>query len=209
MVALIDMTGLTINGVMVIAKSGCSKGKASWTCACPCGETFQSVGTRLRSGQVRGCPACAKKSMVAAATKHGGVGSREYGAYRAMLQRCYYEKDKRYPRYGGRGIRVCEAWLQSFAFFLKDMGPQPSPQHSIERLDRDKNYAPDNCCWATRIEQANNRSNNTRIEIGGRTQNLTQWSREAGVHRTVILRRMQRGISGEALLSKGVIQCKR
>lgn len=139
---------------------------------------------------------------VDAATKHGGVGSREYVSYCAMKQRCNDPSNKRYARYGGRGIRVCDRWLESFANFLADMGPQPSVKHSIERKDTDKNYEPSNCVWATNDDQANNRSNNTRIEIDGRVQNLTQWARESGVHRTVISRRIKRGLTGASLIKK-------
>lgn len=120
-----------------------------------------------------------------------------------MKQRCSDPRGKRYARYGGRGITVCERWANSFANFLEDMGPQPFPGSSIERIDMDKNYEPGNCIWASREVQANNRSNNNRIEINGRTQNLTQWARETGIHRTVIYRRIQRGLSGEALIQKG------
>ena len=86
--------------------------------------------------------------------------------------------------------------------FLSDMGRKPTPKHSLERMDTNGIYEPSNCVWATLEQQANNRSNNTRIEINGRTQNLTQWAKETGLNRTVILRRMQRGLSGEALIEQ-------
>ena len=205
MTALVDMTGAHINGLSVLRRGGACGGKPAWICVCHCGNEFQASGTALRTGRAKGCPSCVKEKMIRSATKHGAIGSREYVSYNAMKARCYYEKDKRYPRYGGRGIRVCDRWYESFANFLVDMGPKPSPLHSIERLDGDKNYEPENCIWATPSKQANNRSNNTRIEINGRTQNLTQWAKETGVNRTVILRRMKRGISGHALIIKGSI----
>lgn len=201
----VDMAGTTINGIFVIARNGSGNGKALWNCRCACSAVFPAIGTALRQGRLHGCPKCAKARIVAAATKHGLVGTREYNSYNAMKSRCYNPKDKRYSRYGGRGIEVCERWLESFTNFISDMGMQPSSDHSIERVERDKSYEPGNCVWATRVEQANNRSNNTVLEINGRTQTMVQWSRESGVNRTVILRRMKRGIVGESLINKGVL----
>lgn len=207
MATAIDMTGNIVNGIAVLSHEGGKKnGKLVWKCRCHCGAEFQAVGTSLRKGGVYGCKSCTKAKMLRVATKHNAVGTREYVTYNAMKSRCYNPKDKRYPRYGGRGIAICDRWMESFNNFLADMGKKPSHDHSIERLDGDKGYEPGNCVWATRFEQANNRSNNTRIEIDGRTQNINQWSKESGVNRTVILGRMKRGISGQALINKGVLR---
>jgi hypothetical protein len=99
----------------------------------------------------------------------------------SMKMRCYNVRFIEYPRYGARGITVCDRWRNTFASFLADVGPRPSSQHSIERRDNDGNYTPENCYWATRIEQANNTRRNRRISLYGRTQTLAQWCRELGV----------------------------
>lgn len=123
-------------------------------------------------------------------------------SYSAMKARCYDPNNKRYSRYGGRGIKVCDRWIDSYANFLLDMGRKPTCRHTLERRELDGDYEPANCVWATLEDQANNKSNNTRIEIDGRVQNIGQWARETGVNRTVILRRMQRGLKGLALIER-------
>lgn len=204
--ALVNMADTLVNGVLVIERCGYRGGKPAWLCQCKCGKRYQASGTSLRRGKAHSCHECTSKTRREQATVHGGVKRPEYVNWSAMKGRCYNPNDTRFANYGGRGIAVCERWLASFANFLDDMGPLPGPDFSIERVDRDKGYCPENCVWATRVEQANNRSNNTPIEIGGRTQNLTQWSRETGIHRTVILRRMKRGFTGEALIKKGILK---
>lgn len=196
------MTGCVVNGVTVIERNGCRAGKPAWDCICACGSRFTTAGTALRSGRSIACAECAKNSKIQSAVKHRDIVSPEYIAYNAMKARCYYQKNKRYERYGGRGIFVCDRWLDSYENFLEDMGRKPSPSHSLERIDFNGIYEPSNCVWATLEQQANNRSNNTIIEINGRKQNISQWSKETGVNRTVILRRINRGLSGEALIEK-------
>ena len=105
----------------------------------------------------------------------------EYRAWRSMRDRCLNPNENKYPIYGGRGIRVCEQWLNSFECFLSDMGFKPSPKHSIDRVDVNGNYEPQNCVWADATQQQNNRRNNRRITSGIKTQTLAQWCRELGI----------------------------
>jgi hypothetical protein len=110
-----------------------------------------------------------------------GVKLPEYDCWRLMIKRC--EKD---PLYVRRGIIVCERWLSSFEYFLLDMGRRPSPLHSIDRINNDGHYVPENCRWATIDVQGNNRSINVPIEFNGRIQNVKQWADELGIENSTL-----------------------
>jgi hypothetical protein len=119
--------------------------------------------------------------------------SPEYSIYSAMLSRCYNPKNKRYDRYGGRGITVCQEWRDDFSAFYNHIGPRPSKQHSIDRIDNDLGYMPGNVRWATNIEQAYNKSSNTYYTLNGITMTLTEWSKETGIKPSTIITRLKRG----------------
>ena len=130
--------------------------------------------------------------------KHGKHGTPEHKAWASMLQRCTNLKNAMWPHYGGRGIKVCDRWLD-FKHFYADMGDRPEGT-SIDRQDNDGNYEPGNCRWATDIEQNNNTSHNRFITLDGVTKTLAQWARERGLkHRTVRMRLM-RGYTEEQAL---------
>lgn len=128
----------------------------------------------------------------------------EYWAWVSMKQRCYNDRKGDYAYYGGRGIKVCERWRNDFVAFFEDMGPRPSAAHSIERIDNDGDYEPGNCRWATRQEQVDNRRCSHRLTAYGRTQTVSQWSREIGIARDTITYRLKKGWSVERALSDNV-----
>lgn len=126
----------------------------------------------------------------------------EYSALAHMIQRCSNPNNKKFPRYGGRGITVCEHWME-FANFLADMGERPSPRHSIDRKDNDGNYEPDNCRWATPKEQRNNTPDVHWVEYGGLCLTLAEWSERTGIRqKTLYLRRITKGWSAEQTLTR-------
>lgn len=126
-------------------------------------------------------------------TKDGKRAStREYRAWFAMIARCENPKNDRYARYGGRGIKVCDAW-HTFENFLSDVGRAPSEKHQIDRYpNNDGDYEPGNCRWATAQEQANRRSNNRFIEYNGETLTVAQWARRVGISRCAMQSRIDR-----------------
>lgn len=130
-------------------------------------------------------------------TKNGADGVRqatpEYNIWCTMKARCHAEGSSGYAKYGAKGISVCERWRISFQDFIADMGLRPSPEHSIDRINNHGNYEPGNCRWATRLEQMNNTSCNSVIEIDGRKQTMAQWGRETGVDADLIWYRLNTG----------------
>lgn len=139
-------------------------------------------------------------------TSHGD-GSRkrpvpEYGVWLAMRRRCYNQNFAQYADYGGRGISVCDRWRHSYTNFIADMGYRPTPKHTIDRKDNDKDYSPDNCRWVLRVEQANNKRNNRIITAFGRDLTPAQWSKEYGIHGTAIVSRLKCGWAPEDAVSK-------
>lgn len=125
-------------------------------------------------------------------TTHGmAKRSRVYCIWMGLRNRCNNPKNRSYPRYGGRGVKVCERW-DDFAAFLADMGEPPTDRHQIERKDNGGNYEPGNCRWATPKEQASNRRSSRIIEHQGRKQTLQAWCDELGLKHTTVSMRLNR-----------------
>ena len=117
-----------------------------------------------------------------------------------MLHRTRSKKAINWENYGARGIKVCDRWLD-FRNFIDDMGKAPSPKHSIDRIDVNGDYEPNNCRWATPKEQNNNKTNNKLLTYDGKTMNLTQWSERLGIDRMLVGNRLRRGWSVEKALT--------
>lgn len=144
----------------------------------------------LISGKSQSCGCLNVENVRAANTTHGATKTPEYGVWRHMLNRCYNPKHEKYPIYGGRGITVCDAWRHDFAAFLAYVGPRPSPDHTIDRLDNNLGYQPGNVRWASYHEQNVNRSNT--IMIGGVIP-LASLARLHGLPAHVLENRWKRG----------------
>lgn len=159
-----DLTGQRFARLVILRLHPEKRGKRrAYECRCDCGETIVVVGESLKSTNTRSC-GCIRREQVAARNRTHGQSSRRlgehplYNTWVNMRKRCTNPKDKRYHRYGGRGITVCKRWSgrNGFPNFVADMGERPTTKHSLDRIDNDGNYERDNCRWATMREQALN-----------------------------------------------------
>jgi hypothetical protein len=171
----IDLAGQAFGRLTVIElhPERCADGTVRWICQCACGAFTVKRSRDLRNGNSRSC-GCLLRELTAdpdgplgmTRRKHGhaalGQQSPEYRCWVDLKQRCTNPRNRRYADYGGRGIAVCERWLNSFTAFLADMGQRPGPEYSLDRVDNDGPYAPGNCRWATQSEQQRNRRDNSR-----------------------------------------------
>ena len=204
---IIDMTGKRFGSVVAISVAGkATSGDIKWLFRCDCGNEFEANGYYARTLKVKSCPSCSRERSRLAAVKHGLTDSVEFSTWADIQTRCYNKKGTGYKNYGGRGISVCQRWLDSFENFLADMGPRPSNDHSIERMDNDGDYEPSNCRWATRIEQANNRRTNVNVTINGVTKTMSAWCKEREVLLPTASLRHKLGYRGEDLFKTTVAQ---
>ncbi len=133
---------------------------------------------------------------------HGRSTSLEYISWASIKQRCTNPNHDAYKNYHDRNIKICQLWEYSFEEFYCDMGPRPSKLHSIERIDNDNGYYPNNCKWGLQEEQENNKRTNRRLVFNGHNLTITQWSKELKVSRHFIFERLKRGWSIEDTLTK-------
>lgn len=184
----------------VLTKGIVKSGREYAYCQCSCGTEREVRLRSLTNGESVSCGCHRREVARKTHTTHGLSNTPEYYVWESMRQRCYDTNCDCYPRYGGRGIKVCERW-ESFANFIADMGKRPNEQYSIERIDNECNYSPANCVWATQEQQQNNKRSNRLITAFGKTQNVKQWSKETGIDYFVIIWRLNNSWNEERALT--------
>lgn len=197
--ALVDMTGQKFGRWTVLSLDETSTKPKYWFCVCECGTKRRVIGFTLRRGQSVSCGCYASEWSVKKHTRHGMYRHAAYSTWRAMHQRCTVPKNPGYPEYGARGIKICEKW-QTFEGFWEDMGPTWKEGLSIDRMENNGHYERNNCRWATAMEQGNNRRNNQMIPTPHGPMTVSDASRQFGINRNTIFRRIRDGWPRERLI---------
>lgn len=213
----IDVAGVR-SGKLVAVKIVGKRGTANlWLCKCDCGNETMAIATQIRRGEKTSC-GCKKRERrkprpdLVERNKnnavHGMTNTRTYYSWRAMKYRCEWSTSKDYPNYGGRGIKICKQWSESFSRFLEDMGERPTGT-TIDRIDPNGDYEPRNCRWATPKKQANNQRRSVIIEINGESRPASEWARIYGLESKTVLYRIRAGWSPlKALTTQPLIRRK-
>jgi hypothetical protein len=196
----IELTGQRFGRLEVKSYDGLRNAKAYWRCVCECGAEVFVRGELLRNGNTASCGCYRAEFVSESKRKHGMVGTPEYNAYSSMLGRCFNKNNHKFPHYGGRGIKVCDRWRKSFVNFYADMGSRPDGC-SLDRIDVNRHYEPNNCRWATITQQAQNTTSNINITYQGRKKCLTQWAREYEVPMGTAYKRFHRGLPFEQVFA--------
>lgn len=200
----IDLTGSKFGRLNVIFTIIIKGDDTKYNCQCDCGGSCIVYGYNLNNGNTKSCGCLSKETNTKNFSTHGkSKNCAEYGIWQAIKSRCYREKDKRYNDWGGRGIKMCERWINSFENFFEDMGPRPSNKHSIDRWPNNNgNYEPDNCRWGTEEQQRRGKRNNVWIEYKGQRMIRADWAKVFGIKGSYIRELMNRGKSFEFIHDK-------
>lgn len=203
-----NLVGKEFNRLKVIEYVGKTNHRVSvYICQCVCGQKVTVRADRLKAGIVKSCGCLQREIATAMQMKHGGSDTRLYVVYKDILSRCSNPNSPKFKNYGGRGIDICEKWRNSFAEF-RDWAyangydeNAPKGQCTIDRIDNNKGYSPDNCRWLTLKEQNNNRGNNIKFEINDKIFTLAQLAEMYGFSYSTLYSRVKKGWGIQKALS--------
>ncbi len=205
----VDLRGQKFNRLTAIRPTiqRAADGGIIWECQCDCGNTAFIKARDIKSGNVKSCGCLVVDNgrrvglNGAARITHGMTNTRLYHIRTNMIQRCTNSKNNNYKHYGGRGVKICEEWRNSFeAFYEWAMSNGYADNLTIDREDNDGDYEPGNCRWVTNKENNNNKGDNVFVEIGGEVKTLKQWSDISGLRYGTIIGRFAKGLRGAKLL---------
>jgi len=208
-----DITGKRFGYLTVIRLEGSNNRKErTWRCKCDCGKETVVPSYRIRHGGVTSC-GCHQRDCNYR-SKKAKNNPRLYRVFKDMHRRCQYEKDPNYPNYGGRGIKVSEVWskFDDFCDWALEHGYDANAEYgacTLDRIDTNKDYFPENCRFVDMIEQSNNRRNNHYIVFNGKKQTVTQWEREYNLYSGAINSRLKKGLTIEEAITKPITRKRR
>lgn len=197
-----DLIGKRFGKLVVVEKLKLNNHKETeWLCLCDCGNEYVSTSNRLTSGKTTQCRACSFKQMARKQTIHGCEPVKLWRTYQNMKTRCNNENSLDFKRYGERGIKVCDEWNSSFANFKKwALENGWSENLTLDRIDNNIGYSPDNCRWVTMTTQSNNRRSNRILVCDGKKDTMANWARRTGLPYWLIQTRLSKGWSEEQAL---------
>lgn len=201
--SFIDITGQTFGRLYVVkqvedqvAQNG--RRRKMWLCKCECGNAKVINGDNLKSGYTQSCGCLQKQRAHEANTVHGDTDSRLYNVWSAIKRRCYQPYEPKYDRYGGRGIKMCDEWRDDYSAFMKwaiENGYDSNAERgecTIDRIDNNADYCPENCRWVSMTVQANNRESNHCISYNGETHTIAEWAEKANMPYARLAQRITR-----------------
>lgn len=188
-----DLRGKSVGKLRVIGYAEKRKDGHYWTCICECGNTRDVHRGDIQRERTKSCGCHLREMLSKRARTHGMFGTPEYKSWEGMIQRCCNKNDRAWPKYGGRGISICERWRHSFQNFFADMGKRPAPKMQVDRIDTNGNYEPGNCRWATSKQNNRNRRNNRILIINGVSHCVSEWSELSGIRHDTICARIRSG----------------
>lgn len=192
---MIDISGKTFGRLKAIEPFGKTKSRvAVWKCVCECGNVSYVDGSSLRTGRTRSCGCLNKENSSLKNTIHGKSTTRVYKIWQKIKDRCHNKKNDHFNCYGGRGITVCEEWEKDFmSFYNWAMRHGYRDDLTIDRIDVNGNYCPENCRWSTQKEQTNNTRKNKILEMKGEKHTLKQWSEIKNINYSSLRKRIKLG----------------
>lgn len=214
---IIDLTGQRFGRLVAMKYIGRENGRTLWQCKCDCGNESITGYSNLLSGNTRSCGCMEEenrlsnmKKAIVERTKcvsnpleFGVIGEHPlHKIWSSMITRCYNPNRKSYKDYGGRGIKVCDRWKgdNGFENFIKDMGERPSPQHTLDRIDYNGDYTPENCRWATQKEQVNNQTKNVYLYIKGKRITAKMLCELLGINYNTMIHQLKCGVDINAII---------
>lgn len=196
------MIGKRFGRLVVVKLTENRKYNKIFECICDCGKTKHVFQGNLRRGFTVSCGCLHSEELKKRSTTHGLTQSKTYSAWTDMKTRCLNPNHIGYLDYGGRGITVCDRWLESFENFLADMGEIPFKGAQLDRIKNSEGYSPDNCKWSTRSENARNKRSSVFLTFEGRTLTVVEWSEVTGIKKSILYNRLYLHWTTERLLTQ-------